>query len=62
MSKLRQQKPELSPERIQELENFLRPLDLPKDDATLSSWIKKAAAMVAREPETLQKMRKEKDD
>ena len=30
-------------------ENFLRPLDLPKDENVLSSWIQEAAAMVARE-------------
>jgi len=30
-------------------ENFLRPLDLPKDEKVLSSWIQEAAAMMPRE-------------
>ena len=36
-------------DRQQELENFLRPLEFPKDEDVMKSWFQEAAAMVARE-------------
>ena len=32
-----------------DLENFLRPLDLPKDEEELATWFREAVAMVASE-------------
>lgn len=46
---MRKKNPPIGKEWQQELENFSRPLDLPKDEETMTKWIQEAQGMVDSE-------------